>query len=152
MKGRGGMRAGAGRKGNWQHGETQTIRVPAALKDELLSLGQQLDCGQGVLGGRMRMELEAVLRDYEAQCDAQGEAEWQPMRELISAVRDVMAQHPRRGQGRRGQGRGCGQQQRHGGDAIAQGNGRGQRAGRCGNVEMAVPAVGDAIAVESASL
>jgi hypothetical protein len=126
------MRVGAGRKSNWQQGETQTIRVPAALKDELLSLGQQLDCGQGVLGGRMRRELEAVLSQYQAECDTHGEAEWQPVRELISKIRDVMAQHPGQGRGRRGQGQGCGKknQQRHGA-AGGNGHGNGQGAGRC---------------------
>jgi hypothetical protein len=43
--GHGGTRKGAGRKASWQHGDTQTIRVPVALADQVLTYARQLDAG-----------------------------------------------------------------------------------------------------------
>lgn len=45
-QGHGGAREGAGRKASWQHGETQTIRVPVALADQVLTYARQLDAGE----------------------------------------------------------------------------------------------------------
>lgn len=42
----GGTREGAGRKAAWKHGETTTIRVPAALREQVLEAARQLDEGQ----------------------------------------------------------------------------------------------------------
>lgn len=44
--GRGGTRKNAGRKANWNHSETQAIRVPKVFVDELLALARQLDTGE----------------------------------------------------------------------------------------------------------
>ncbi|MBE9174942.1 hypothetical protein IQ225_05870 [Synechocystis salina LEGE 06155] len=90
--GRGGMRAGAGRKSPWQSGETQTIRVPVAIKEELLSLGQQLDQGRGVIGGGLRRQLEQLLEDWESQCGEQSEGEWLLVQQLLGEIRDLMNQ------------------------------------------------------------
>lgn len=93
--GRGGMRRGAGRKSPWQNSETQTIRVPVAIKNELLDLGQQLDQGRGVIGGRLRRELEQLLDDWEAQHGGAGEG--QPVQQLIAEIRGLLANHPCQG-------------------------------------------------------
>ena len=44
--GRGGERKGAGRKAAWKHGETQTIRVPKVLADQILEIAKKLDSGE----------------------------------------------------------------------------------------------------------
>jgi hypothetical protein len=110
MRGRGGIRPGAGRKGNWQQGETQTIRVPAAIKEDLLTLGQQLDRGHGVIAGQSVQQLESVLAHYQAQCDANSGEEWQVVRQLISEVRTILEQNTHRGFGRMRHQGGSGQQ------------------------------------------
>lgn len=110
MRGRGGIRPGAGRKGNWQQGETQTIRVPAAIKEDLLTLGQQLDRGHGVIAGQSLQQLESVLAHYQAQCDANSGEEWQVMRQLISEVRTILEHNTHRGFGRMRHQGGYGQQ------------------------------------------
>ena len=42
---RGGKRKGAGRKADWKHGKTKTIRVPEALAEEILEYAHKLDVG-----------------------------------------------------------------------------------------------------------
>jgi hypothetical protein len=113
------MRAGAGRKSPWQNGDTQTIRVPMAIKEELLFLGQQLDRGQGIIGGGLRRQLETLLQDWEAQCGEQSEGEWLAVRQLLGEIRALLDQvpcgHGQQGDrhqqqfrhGQRGQGQGC---------------------------------------------
>jgi hypothetical protein len=44
--GRGGQRDGAGRKSAWRNGETQTIRVPKVLADQILEIAKRLDSGE----------------------------------------------------------------------------------------------------------
>ena len=44
--GRGGQRDGAGRKSVWRNGETQTIRVPKVLADQILEIAKRLDSGE----------------------------------------------------------------------------------------------------------
>ena len=44
--GRGGYRVNAGRKSSWRHSETQTIRVPKVLVQQLVKLARQLDQGK----------------------------------------------------------------------------------------------------------
>lgn len=92
MKGRGGIRLGAGRKSAWQSGVTKTIRVPAALEEELLCLGKYLDRGQTVLAGQTLNQLEDILADYQTQCDINPDESWQPVRQLIHDIRLVLAQ------------------------------------------------------------
>jgi hypothetical protein len=93
--------------------------VPIAIKEELLSLGQQLDQGQGVIGGGLRQQLEQLLQDWEAQCGEQSEGEWLAVQQLLGEIRTLLDQAPcsNRGQGdrhqrqfrhgQRGQGRNC---------------------------------------------
>lgn len=97
MKGRGGMRPGAGRKSAWQSGATKTIRVPEALEEELLSLGKHLDRGQAVLAGQTLRQLEDILVNYQARCDTNPAEEWQPVRQLIAEIRAVLEHAPRYG-------------------------------------------------------
>ncbi len=104
MKGRGGMRAGAGRKGMWQNGETQTIRVPVALKDDLVTLGQQLDRGRGVIAGKVRIQLEAVLAHWQAESSLHPEESWQPVRKLLGELETILAETYCQGRGRHGMG------------------------------------------------
>lgn len=113
MKGRGGMRAGAGRKGMWQNGETQTIRVPVALKEDLVEIGQQLDQGRGVLGGRVRRQLEAVLVQWQAESALHPEESWQPVRKLLGELEDILAETACQGRGRHGMGAGQQHHQQH---------------------------------------
>ncbi len=42
---RGGKRKGAGRKADWKHGKTKTIRVPEVLAEEILEYAHKLDVG-----------------------------------------------------------------------------------------------------------
>ncbi len=104
MKGRGGMRSGAGRKGMWQNVDTQTIRVPVALKDDLVTLGQQLDQGRGVIAGKVRMQLEAVLAHWQAESSLHPEESWQPMRKLLGELEAILAETSCQGHGRHGMG------------------------------------------------
>lgn len=102
MSGRGGMRQGAGRKGMWQNGETQTIRVPVALKEDLVTLGQQLDQGRGVIAGKTLMQLENVLTHWQEQSHLHPEESWQPVRQLLEEIEAILAQGSCRDRGRQG--------------------------------------------------
>ncbi|QCS50187.1 hypothetical protein FEK30_12545 [Picosynechococcus sp. PCC 11901] len=99
MRGRGGMRPGAGRKSAWQSGATKTIRVPAAIEEELLTLGKHLDRGQAVLTGQTLKQLEDILVNYQAQCDTNPGEAWEPVRQLIAEIRTVLDRAPHRGRG-----------------------------------------------------
>ena len=46
--GRGGYRENAGRKSSWQHGETQTIRVPKVIARQLIQIARRLDNGEEI--------------------------------------------------------------------------------------------------------
>jgi hypothetical protein len=105
MMGRGGFRQNAGRKGMWENGETQTIRVPVAIKDELVHIGKELDQGQEIIAGRTCRELEQLLNEWDAKCSLNQGAEYQQVKELIGQIRTVLANRPRKGRGH-GQGRG----------------------------------------------
>lgn len=100
FKGRGGWRQNAGRKAGWRHGETQTIRVPVALKEQLLEIGRQLDNGEFV-GNPTDEELDELLHRWQAECDAQpaDAPEWQKVRQLLGEIEGVLAteQRERRG-------------------------------------------------------
>ena len=116
--GRGGRRQGAGRKSSWENSETQTIRVPVQIKDELLAVGQQLDRGQGVIGGRLQRELEGLLQGLEVQAQQfpESDPEWKTVRQLLTEIRGVLAlhtctgmSHQKQHQHRHGQRQGYGQ-------------------------------------------
>lgn len=97
MKGRGGFRQGAGRKPLWQNGETQTIRVPMALKDDLMSIGRELDQGRGVIMGKTCVQLENIVEQWEAKCEENQGEEWDNIRQLILEIKEVLAQRQNRG-------------------------------------------------------
>jgi hypothetical protein len=90
MPGRGGTRRGAGRKALWQDRETQTIRVPVALKEQLLEIGRGLDRGQQFYNGGTCAELQEVIQTWEAKCQANESPEWQPVRQLLDEIKSVL--------------------------------------------------------------
>ncbi len=97
-KGRGGWRQNAGRKAGWRHGETQTIRVPVALKEQLLEIGRQLDNGEFV-GNPTDEELDELLYRWQVQCDAQpaDAPEWEKVRQLLGEIEGILATEQRGG-------------------------------------------------------
>jgi hypothetical protein len=105
MRGRGGMRQGAGRKPMWENGETQTIRVPVALKDDLIHIGRELDQGQGVIMGKTYVKLEQIVSEWEAKCEQNEGQEWQNVRQFIEEIKEVLSQRKMKGKGK------CHQQQ-----------------------------------------
>ena len=108
MSGRGGYRRGAGRKAVWQDQETQTIRVPVALKDQLLDIGKGLDGGQEFYDGKTCAELREVLQTWEAKCQENEESpEWQPVRQLLDDIQAVLAKRPVKARRRRRFRHGC---------------------------------------------
>lgn len=92
MTGRGGRRRGSGRKGAWQSGETQTIRVPVALKEPLLEIGRHLDEGQEIYHGRICTELENIVSHWQAKCQTNEGVEWQLVEELLAEIEEVLSQ------------------------------------------------------------
>lgn len=93
MNGRGGWRRGAGRKAGWRHGETQTIRVPVALKEQLLEIGRQLDEGEEIYDGDTYSEIYAIVNKWQAKCDANApdSPEWQQVSQLLKEIREVLS-------------------------------------------------------------
>lgn len=94
MPGRGGCRRGAGRKAIWQDQETLTIRVPAALKEQLLDIGKGLDQGQEFYDGRTCSELQSVIQAWEAQCQNHDSPDWHLVRQLIDEIQAVLSKRP----------------------------------------------------------
>jgi hypothetical protein len=90
--GRGGYRRNAGRKACWRHGTTQTIRVPIALREELLEIGKQLDQGEYICQGTYS-QLNAILSEWLAKCDAEPpeSGEWQKVRQLIGEIQQLLS-------------------------------------------------------------
>ena len=90
--GRGGYRRQAGRKAGWRHGTTQTIRVPIALREELLEIGRKLDRGE-YMCQRTYSELNVILSKWQAKCDAEPieSREWQKVRELLGEVQQLLS-------------------------------------------------------------
>ncbi|MDJ0618816.1 MAG: hypothetical protein QNJ63_19090 [Calothrix sp. MO_192.B10] len=94
--GRGGYRRNAGRKAGWRHGETKTIRVPIALREELLEIGKQLDQGEYICQATYS-QLQAILNGWQGKCDAEpGESgEWQKVRQLIGEIQQLLSTEER---------------------------------------------------------
>ncbi|MDY6902696.1 MAG: hypothetical protein SWZ49_32190 [Cyanobacteriota bacterium] len=90
--GRGGYRRNAGRKAGWRHGETKTIRVPVALREELLEIGKQLDQGEYMCRATYS-QLNAILNEWQTKCDAEPieSGEWQKVRQLIGEIQQVLS-------------------------------------------------------------
>ncbi len=90
--GRGGYRRNAGRKAGWRHGATKTIRVPIALREELLEISKQLDRGEYICQ-KTYSELNAILSTWQAKCDAEPleSGEWQKVRQLISEIQQLLS-------------------------------------------------------------
>jgi hypothetical protein len=97
MHGRGGYRRGAGRKAIWQDQETQTIRVPAALKEQLLDIGKGLDQGQEFYDGRTCSELQKIVQNWETKCQGNDSPDWQLVRQLLDEIQTVLSTAPIRG-------------------------------------------------------
>jgi hypothetical protein len=89
---RGGYRRGAGRKAAWKHGETKTIRVPVALREQLLEMARQLDRGE-YFSESTYSELTALLSQWQAKCDAEpaDSVEWQKVRQLLNEITAVLS-------------------------------------------------------------
>lgn len=94
MAGRGGFRQGAGRKAVWQDPETQTIRVPVAIKDQLLDIGRGLDQGQEFYDGQTCTELQGVIQTWESNCQDNDSPEWQLVRQLLGEIQEVLSRRP----------------------------------------------------------
>lgn len=108
MPGRGGYRRGAGRKGVWQDRETQTIRVPVALKDQLLDIGRGLDRGQEFYDGKTCAQLREVIQTWETKCQENEDSpEWQLVRQLLDDIENVLSKRPVKGCQRRKLRHGC---------------------------------------------
>lgn len=45
---RGGYRVGSGRPSNWKSGKTTVIKIPVALKEQVLDLAHRLDDGENL--------------------------------------------------------------------------------------------------------
>jgi len=90
--GRGGYRQGAGRKAGWKHGATQTIRVPIALREQLLEIVRQLDNGEFICE-RTHSELNALLGEWQTKCNAQptDSLEWQKARQLLGEIKELLS-------------------------------------------------------------
>ena len=50
LSNRGGYRKNAGRKSDWKHPATKSIRVPPAIADQVLDIAKQIDNADGVGG------------------------------------------------------------------------------------------------------
>ena len=89
---RGGYRQGAGRKAGWRHGATQTIRVPVALREELLEIARQLD-NREFIRKRTYSEINALLDRWQTKYDAEPASsnEWQKVRQLIDEIQELIA-------------------------------------------------------------
>jgi hypothetical protein len=49
---------------SWRHGETRTIRVPAALADEIMSYARALDSGNAVSQGNTQENILSAIANY----------------------------------------------------------------------------------------
>ncbi len=108
MPGRGGYRRGAGRKAVWQDQETQTIRVPVALKDQLLDIGKEIDRGEEFYDGKTCAELRELLQTWEAKCQENEESADAPqVRQLLDDIQAVLAKRPVKARRRRRFRHGC---------------------------------------------
>ena len=89
--GRGGYRQGAGRKAGWRQGQTQTIRVPIALKDQLLEISRQLDRGEDICPPNY-LALKILLDEWQRRCEAHpsDSLEWQKVRQLIIEIQNLL--------------------------------------------------------------
>ena len=89
--GRGGYRQGAGRKAGWRQGQTQTIRVPIALKEQLLEISRQLDRGEDICSPSYSA-LKTLIDKWQGMCEAHppDDPEWQKVRQLISEIQNLL--------------------------------------------------------------
>jgi hypothetical protein len=101
MPGRGGLRRGAGRKAVWQDQETQTIRVPVALKEQLLDIGRGLDQGHEFYDGQTCAELQELIQTWESKSQENDSPEWQLVRQLLGEIQSVLSRRPVRTHRRR---------------------------------------------------
>ena len=90
--GRGGYRQGAGRKAGWRQGQTQTIRVPIALKEQLLEISRQLDRGEDICPPTYSA-LRILIDEWQEKCEAHppDAPQWQKVRQLIGEIQNLLA-------------------------------------------------------------
>lgn len=69
--GRGGYRENAGRKSSWQHGETQTIRVPKVFASQLIQIARRLDNEEEIESDTKSKlsEVDTVTDSKSGSCD-----------------------------------------------------------------------------------
>ncbi len=98
--GRGGYRQGAGRKAGWRQGQTQTIRVPIALKEQLLEISRQLDRGEDICPPTYSA-LKTLIDEWQEKCEAHppDAPQWQKVRQLISEIQNLLAPESRSNDG-----------------------------------------------------
>lgn len=96
MPGRGGCRQGAGRKAAWEHGKTETIRVPVALKSTILDIGRELDQGEEIFSSSTCMELQRLVQEWEDKCQNNDAAEWQYVQQLLAEIKDILSRRKMR--------------------------------------------------------
>ena len=89
--GRGGYRQGSGRKARWSQGKTQTIRVPVALKEQLLEISRQLDRGEDICPPTYSA-LKTLICEWQEMCEAHppDAPQWQKVRQLISEIQNLL--------------------------------------------------------------
>lgn len=78
--------------GGWRHGETQTIRVPVALREQLLEIARLLD-NREFIRERTYSKLNTLLGEWQAKCDAESvsSTEWQKVRQLIDEIQELIS-------------------------------------------------------------
>ncbi len=98
--GRGGYRQGAGRKAGWRQGQTQTIRVPRALKEQLLKISRQLDRGEDICYPPYSA-LKTLIDKWQGMCETHppDAPQWQKVRQLISEIQNLLAPESRSNDG-----------------------------------------------------
>jgi hypothetical protein len=98
--GRGGYRQGAGRKAEWRQGQTQIIRVPIALKEQLLKIGRQLDRGEDIYSPTYSA-LKTLIDEWQEMCEAYppDAPQWQKVRQLIGEIQNLLASELERDDG-----------------------------------------------------
>lgn len=84
--GRGGYREHAGRKSSWQHGETQTIRVPKVFASQLIQMARRLDNGEEI-----EPDTKSKLQDIDIVTDSRS-ALFDNVTDSILAMTDALIQ------------------------------------------------------------
>lgn len=102
IDGRGGYRENAP-KPTWNYGKTTTMRVPIALKDELLKIAREMDKGGNPNNPPSLQGVRAVLTQYRNLLDekpSKGKAttrkdtaRWENVEKLVSELEGVLQKY-----------------------------------------------------------